>query len=251
LRWPDQTGTGEARAGTSPEKVSHDVGVYSPSSRTRPLAEPPAGAAKKTSPCERLKLIAACGFASVVWQAAAREWREGMCGGWLRGEQRGVVGGRQGGTCSPARERREEGSSDHSISLLISLTAELPPQFTLFSTTPHPLTPNTNCTALSLIPTVNGSTVRSFSTHGQLSAAQGSPTTVSRSDIRLIQHLDSSALGLVRRWLLIGYFLILYYPPPPPRRKFRGGAVVAGAAAGGGVPRTVRRGGGGGGVAGR
>jgi hypothetical protein len=32
-------------------------------------------------------------------------------------------------------------------------------------------------------------------------------TTVSRSDIRLIQHLDSSALGLVRRWRLIGYSL--------------------------------------------
>jgi hypothetical protein len=57
-------------------------------------------------------------------------------------------------------------------------------------------------TAPSLIPTVNGNTARSFSTHGQLSAAQGSSTTVSRSDIRLIQHFDSSALGLVRRWLL-------------------------------------------------
>ena len=40
-----------------------------------------------------------------------------------------------------------------------------------------------------------------------------SSTTVSRSDVRLIQYLDSSALGLVRSWLLIGYFLILYYPP--------------------------------------
>ena len=56
------------------------------------------------------------------------------------------------------------------------------------------------------MPTVNGNTVRSFSTHGQLSAAKGSLTAVSRSDIRLIQHFDSSALGLVRRWLLIGYF---------------------------------------------
>jgi hypothetical protein len=63
----------------------------------------------------------------------------------------------------------------------------------------------TNCTALSLIPTVNGNTVRSFSTHGQQSAAKGSSTTVSRSD--LIQHFDSSAHGLVRRWLLLGYFL--------------------------------------------
>jgi hypothetical protein len=32
----------------------------------------------------------------------------------------------------------------------------------------------TSCTALSLIPTVNGNTVRSFSTHGQQSAAKGS-----------------------------------------------------------------------------
>ena len=56
---------------------------------------------------------------------------------------------------------------------------------------------DTICTAPSLIPTINGNTVRSFSTgtHGQQSAAQGSSTTVSRSDIRLIQHLDSSAHG--------------------------------------------------------
>jgi nucleoside-diphosphate-sugar epimerase len=37
----------------------------------------------------------------------------------------------------------------------------------------------TNCTALSLITSLNGNTVRSFPTHGQQSAAQGSPTTVS------------------------------------------------------------------------
>ena len=53
----------------------------------------------------------------------------------------------------------------------------------------------TNCTTPSLIPTGNGNTVRSFSTHGQQSAAKGSSTAVSRSDIRLIQYLDSSALG--------------------------------------------------------
>jgi hypothetical protein len=51
-----------------------------------------------------------------------------------------------------------------------------------------------NCTAPSLIPTVNGNAVRSFSTHGQQSAAKGSSTTVSRSDTRLIHHFDSSAL---------------------------------------------------------
>jgi hypothetical protein len=62
----------------------------------------------------------------------------------------------------------------------------------------HPR-PFPHCTTPSLIPTVNGNTVRSFSTHGQQSAAKGSSTTVSRSDIRLIQHLDSSAHGLVRR----------------------------------------------------
>jgi hypothetical protein len=81
---------------------------------------------------------------------------------------------------------------------------------------PHPPTQvETNCTALSLIPTVNGNMVRSFSTHGHQSAAKGSLTTVSCSDIRLIQHLDSSGHGLVRRWRLIGYF-----PTLPP-----GGAV--------------------------
>jgi hypothetical protein len=57
-------------------------------------------------------------------------------------------------------------------------------------------------------PPVNGNTVRSFSTHGQQSAAKGSSTTVLRSDIRLIQYLDSSAHGLVRRWRLIGHFPI-------------------------------------------
>jgi hypothetical protein len=70
---------------------------------------------------------------------------------------------------------------------------------------------DTKCTAPSRIPRVNGNAVRSFSTHGQQSAAKGSLTTVSRSDIRLIRYLDS-ALGLVRRWLLTGYFPILYNP---------------------------------------
>jgi hypothetical protein len=80
---------------------------------------------------------------------------------------------------------------------------------------------DTNCTAPSLIPTVNGNTVRSFSTHGQKSAAKGRSTTVSRSDIRLIQYLDSSALGLVRRWRLIGYFPIRLLPPQRLRRRAR------------------------------
>jgi hypothetical protein len=43
-------------------------------------------------------------------------------------------------------------------------------------------------------PHLNGSTVRCFSTHGQQPAAKGSSTTVSRFDIRPIQHFDSSAL---------------------------------------------------------
>jgi hypothetical protein len=50
------------------------------------------------------------------------------------------------------------------------------------------------------------------SLRGQQSAAKGSSTTVSRSDIRLIQHLDSSAHGLVWRWRLIGYFPIHLVP---------------------------------------
>ena len=54
-----------------------------------------------------------------------------------------------------------------------------------------------------------------FPTHGQLSAAKGSSTTVSRSDVRLIQHLDSSALGSVQRYLFIGYFAIHLLLPLP------------------------------------
>ena len=43
-----------------------------------------------------------------------------------------------------------------------------------------------------------------------------SSTPVSRSDIRLIQYLDSSVHGLVRRWLLIGSFPIPLLPDLPP-----------------------------------
>ena len=42
-----------------------------------------------------------------------------------------------------------------------------------------------------------------------------------RAPLKLIQYLDSSALGLVRRWLLIGYFPIHLLPPlcvKPTRR---------------------------------
>ena len=60
------------------------------------------------------------------------------------------------------------------------------------------------------------SIVRSFSTHGQLSAAQGSLTTVSRSDVRLIQHLDSSALGLVPEVALNWLFP---HPLVSPKRR--------------------------------
>jgi hypothetical protein len=72
---------------------------------------------------------------------------------------------------------------------------------------------DTNCTTPSLIPPVNGNTVRSFSTHGHQSAAKGSSTTVSRSEIRLIRHFDSSTLGLVRRkQRLIGYYPLITHP---------------------------------------
>jgi hypothetical protein len=54
---------------------------------------------------------------------------------------------------------------------------------------------DTKCTTPSLISTVNGNTVRSFSTHEQQSAGKGSSTTVSRSDIRLIKHF-----GLLGSW---------------------------------------------------
>jgi hypothetical protein len=47
------------------------------------------------------------------------------------------------------------------------------------SRNPYRYKVDTNCTALSLMPTINGNTVRSFSTHGHQSAAKGSSTTVS------------------------------------------------------------------------
>jgi hypothetical protein len=51
-----------------------------------------------------------------------------------------------------------------------------------------------------------------------VSAAHGSLTTVSRSDIRLKQHFDSSAQGLqqrlVRRWLSLTISSSTYYPNP-------------------------------------
>jgi hypothetical protein len=77
---------------------------------------------------------------------------------------------------------------------------QVSPSPPLKHTSPLP-TLGTKRTTPPLIPTVDGNTVRSFSTHGQQSAAKGSSTAASRSDIRLIQSLDSSALGLVRRWL--------------------------------------------------
>jgi hypothetical protein len=53
------------------------------------------------------------------------------------------------------------------------------------------------------------------STRGRLSAAKGSSATVSRSDIRLIQHLGFSAHGLVRRWRLAVSSSTYLLPAPP------------------------------------
>jgi hypothetical protein len=53
---------------------------------------------------------------------------------------------------------------------------------------------NPNCTALSLITSLNGNTVRNFPTHGQLSAAQGSPTNCLNFDFAILNLFDPSAL---------------------------------------------------------
>jgi hypothetical protein len=58
-------------------------------------------------------------------------------------------------------------------------------------------------------------------THGQLSAAQASSTTVSRSDIRLIQHF-----ALLGAWFgpEVALNWLIPYPlttPPPPTRRAR------------------------------
>jgi hypothetical protein len=60
---------------------------------------------------------------------------------------------------------------------------------------------------------------------------------VSRSDIRLIQHLDLSAHGLVRRWLLIGYFPIHLFPHPHVTRSVLDTLLEALQAAGRSTPR--------------
>jgi hypothetical protein len=71
---------------------------------------------------------------------------------------------------------------------------------------------DTICTAPPLIPTVNGNTVRSFSTHGHQSAAKGSSRPRSHAlTSDSCNFLTSRLFGLVvRRWRLIGYFPILY-----------------------------------------
>jgi hypothetical protein len=70
-----------------------------------------------------------------------------------------------------------------------------------------------NCTAPSLIPTVNGDTVRSFSTHEHQSAAKGARPLSHALTSDLYNILTSRLCGLmVRRWRLIGYFPILCNP---------------------------------------
>jgi hypothetical protein len=52
---------------------------------------------------------------------------------------------------------------------------------------------------------------------------EAQPLSHALTDIRLIHFLDFSARGLVRRWLLIGHFLILYYPTCRARARLQGG----------------------------
>jgi peroxiredoxin len=59
------------------------------------------------------------------------------------------------------------GRAGRDVTWLETLTSHTLSQTTLLKV-------DTNCSALSLIPTVNGNTVCSFSTHGQQSAAKGS-----------------------------------------------------------------------------
>jgi hypothetical protein len=77
--------------------------------------------------------------------------------------------------------------------------------------------------------------VHSFSTHGQQSAAQGSSTTVSRSDIRLIQHFVYSAHGLVRRWRNWLFHSSTYLPLTRTRLGYSRAVQRDAAARGGGV----------------
>jgi hypothetical protein len=116
----------------------------------------------------------------------------------LRGSEKLYIG--DGGWVSPPR--RSHAPRARGRSAPASAVPRPPPPGDWWWRSPSPPP------APSLTPTVDGHAVSSFSTHGHQSAAKGSSTTVSRSDIRLIQRFDFSAHGLVRRWLLIGYFLI-------------------------------------------
>jgi WD40 repeat protein len=76
-----------------------------------------------------------------------------------------------------------KGHDDMILCLAIAPNAEWIVSGSVDRTVKVNIQPHPSVRPLSLIPTVTGNTVRSlFSTHGQLSAAQGSSTTVSRSD---------------------------------------------------------------------
>jgi hypothetical protein len=86
---------------------------------------------------------------------------------------------------------------------------------------PPPLPPpalpkvDTNCTAPSLIPTVDGNTVRSFSGTDNSPQRKEAQPLSHGSDIRLIQHLDASALGFGPEVALNWLFPYPLINPPP------------------------------------
>jgi hypothetical protein len=118
---------------------------------------------------------------SLAAGAAALDRRTGAAAAHLR---------RSGGRVSGATSRKWK-STPRALSQHSCADTVMQPSSARAEVTTLPKM-GTKCTTLPRIPTATGNTVRNFSTHGQLSTAQGSPTT-SQLDIRLIQHFDSLA----------------------------------------------------------
>jgi hypothetical protein len=73
-------------------------------------------------------------------------------------------------------------------------------------------------TALSLITSLNGNTVRNFPTHGQLSAAQGNLTSCLNFDFAILNLFEPRLCSLmVRKWSTVPISLSYTIPLSTPR----------------------------------
>jgi hypothetical protein len=105
-------------------------------------------------------------------------------------------------------------------SLAREIVQGLHPGFSSHTTHPF-VNVDTNCTALSLMPTIIGNTFAASLRHGLLSAAKGSSSTSHARNLFNLNFLTRLSGLMVRRWRLIGYFPILYNPFVNPTSTHR------------------------------